>query len=417
MASSAEALIATRALMGIGAAFIMPSTLSIITATFPAHERAKAIGIWAGVSGIGIAIGPVTGGWLLEHADWGAIFLVNLPFVAVALLAGRWLVPESSDPSVPKLDVPGLGLSIVGLTALVWAIIEAPSQGWTSFATIAAFGFAATVLGLFAAWELRTSTPMLDLRLFRNPSFSGASAAITLTFFALFGTIFLLTQFLQAVLGYSAFEAGLRTTPVALGLVLGGPLSARLSGRFGTRMVVAAGLTIVACGLALITQFGTESGYALVGASLLVLGFGMGTAMAPATDSVMGSLPLAKASIGSAINDATRTTGGALGVAVLGSLLSSGYRADMDGALTAVPAGAADVARDSLGGALAVAERMNSPQLADVAREAFVSGMHVAALVAAGVALLGAVVALVVLPGREHRPAVSRDAELELVPA
>jgi len=416
IASSAETLIATRALMGVGGAFIMPSTLSILTATFPPHERPKAIGIWAGVSGIGIAIGPVTGGWLLEHADWGAIFLVNLPFVAFALLAGRWLVPESADPAAPRLDLPGFGLSIVGLTALVWAIIEAPSQGWTSPATLAGFGIAMAALGAFATWELRFSHPMLDFRLFRNPRFSGASAAITLIFFALFGTIFLLTQFLQAVLGYSALEAGLRTTPVALGLILGGPLSAKLSGRFGARVVVAAGLLIVAVGLGLITQFSTTSGSALVGISLLVLGFGMGTAMAPATDSVMGSLPLAKASVGSAVNDATRTTGGALGVAVLGSLLSSGYRADMEEAVAGLPEGAAGLAGDSLGGAVAVARRLDDPQLAEFAREAFVSGMHVAALVAAGVAVVGALVAFLVLPARE-RKAAAMPAPEELVPA
>ena len=222
-------LIASRALMGVGGAFIMPSTLSILTATFPAHERAKAIGIWAGVSGLGIAIGPVAGGWIIEHADWSWIFLVNVPFVVGALIAGRRLVPESRDPAAPRLDVLGSVLSTAGLTALVWGIIEAPSAGWTDPTILAAFAAGAAVLVAFAAWETRIPNPMLDVRFFRNPRFSAASAAITLSFFAMFGAIFFLTQYQQLVLGTSALETGLRMLPVAAGLVIGGPLSAKLT--------------------------------------------------------------------------------------------------------------------------------------------------------------------------------------------
>jgi len=187
MAGSAEMLIASRALMGVGGAFIMPSTLSILTATFPAHERPKAIGAWAAVSGLGIAIGPVAGGWLVEHADWSWIFLVNIPFVIAALLAQRPLVPESSDPAAPRLDLPGFALSTAGLTALVWGVIEAPSSGWTDGRTVAAFVAAAVLLVAFVGWERRTPQPMLDVRLFRNPRFSAASAAIMLTFFVQIG--------------------------------------------------------------------------------------------------------------------------------------------------------------------------------------------------------------------------------------
>ena len=406
LATSPEMLIATRALMGVGGAFIMPSTLSIITAVFPAHERAKAIGVWAGVSGLGIAIGPVAGGWLIEHASWNAVFLVNLPFVVAALTAGQWLVPESKDPAAPRLDVPGFALSIAGLTTLVWAIIEAPAKGWTSPTILAAFGTAAVVLGAFMAWELRTREPMLDIRLFRNPRFSGASAAITLVFFSMFGTIFFLTQYLQGVLEFSALEAGLRVTPVAVGLILGGPISAKLAARVGTKLVVAGGLVLVAAGLTIVTQFQVDSSYGIVAAHLLVLGFGMGMAMAPATESVMGSLPLEKASVGSAVNDTTRTTGGALGVAILGSLLASQYRGDMDEAVSGLPHGAAESASDTLSGGLAVAHRMGDSGLADAAQTAFVNGMHVAALAAAGVALAGAVVAYLVIPAREREPSM-----------
>jgi EmrB/QacA subfamily drug resistance transporter len=402
LATSPAMLIATRALMGVGGAFIMPSTLSIITAVFPAEERAKAIGVWAGVSGLGIAIGPVAGGWLIEHASWNAVFLVNLPFVAAALLAGRWLVPESKDPAAPRLDIPGFAMSISGLTTLVWAIIEAPSKGWTNPTILAAFAVAVGILGAFMAWELRTSEPMLDIRLFANPRFSGASAAITLTFFAMFGSIFFLTQYLQGVLGYSALEAGVRVTPIALGLILGGPISAKLAAKLGTKVVVAAGLTLVAVGLSIVTQFAVDSSYGIVAAHLLVLGFGMGMAMAPATESVMGSLPVEKASVGSAVNDTTRTTGGALGVAILGSLLASQYRGDMDGAVSGLPHDAAATASDTLSGGLAVAHRLGDSGLADAAQSAFLNGMHVAAIAAAAVALAGAIVAYMVIPARER---------------
>jgi predicted MFS family arabinose efflux permease len=285
----------------------------------------------------------------------------------------------------------------------VWAIIEAPARGWTDPGILAGFGIAAVALAAFAAWERRAPEPMLDVRLFRNPRFSASSIAISLAFFALFGTVFFLTQYLQQILGYGPFEAGLRTLPVAVGLVLGGPLSARFSERIGTKIVVAAGLALVAVGLALLTLADADSGYGLVAAALVVLGFGMGNAMAPATEAIMGSLPLAKASVGSAVNDATRTTGGALGVAILGSVLSSGYRGGMSDAVAGMPAPAAEAAEGSLAGGMAVAARIGGPEgqrLLETAQDAFVSGMHAAALVAAGVAVAAAVAALLMLPAR-----------------
>jgi EmrB/QacA subfamily drug resistance transporter len=404
LAGSANALIASRALMGIGGAFIMPSTLSILTATFPARERAKAIGIWAGVSGLGIAIGPLAGGWIVENADWSWVFLVNVPIVVGALVAGRWLIPESLDPSAPRLDLPGFGLSTLGLVALVWAIIEAPNSGWTSPSIIAGFGLAATLLLAFVAWERRTPHPMLDVKLFRNPRFSAASGAITLSFFAMFGAIFFLTQYLQLVLGFSALEAGVRILPVAVGIALGGPLSAKLSERIGAKVVVASGLGLVATALLLMAQFEVGSGYGIVAGSFVLLGLGIGMAMTPATDAVMGSLPIAKASVGSAVNDATRTTGGALGVAIMGSIMTSGYRGDMD----AIGAGAA--AHDSLSGALATASGLGGQagaRLAATAQEAFVGGMHTAVLVGAAIALAGALVALLFLPARENASGIA----------
>ena len=365
------------------------------------------------MSGLGIAIGPLAGGWIIEHADWSWIFLVNVPFVVAALLAGRWLVPESRDPSAPRLDLPGFALSTAGLVALVWAIIEAPSAGWTEPEDPRRPSASRPpCCSPFVAWERRTPHPMLDVRLFRNPRFSPRAARSRSSFFAMFGAIYFLTQYLQLVLGFSALEAGVRILPVAGGIVLGGPLSAKLSERLGAKVVVAAGLGLVAGALLLMAQFEVGSGYGIVAAAFVLLGIGIGMAMAPATDAVMGSLPLAKASVGSAVNDATRTTGGALGVAISGSIMSSGYRADMD----AIGAGAA--AHDSLSGALATAAGLGGEagaRLAATAQEAFMSGMHAAVLVGAAIALTGALVALVFLPARE-RETESAPA-LAMVPA
>src|SRR4051794_21183097 len=257
LAGSSSMLIATRALMGVGGALIMPSTLSILTNVFPAGERAKAIGVWAAVSGLGIAIGPVSGGWLIEHFDgWSAVFLVNVPFVIGALVLGRALVPDSKDPAAPRLDIGGFALSIGALSALVWAIIEAPSRGWGDAVILAAFALALALLVAFVAWERRAAAPMLDLHIFRNARFSASSLSITLAFFSLFGVIFALTQYLQGVLGHDALTAGLWVVPVAVGMMLGAGSSAKLVERLGTKRVVAAGMGTIALGLLLITQAG-----------------------------------------------------------------------------------------------------------------------------------------------------------------
>jgi EmrB/QacA subfamily drug resistance transporter len=405
LAGSADLLIGARALMGVGGALIMPSTLSILTNVFPAHERGRAIGVWAAVAGLGIAAGPVAGGWLIEHFDWSAVFLVNLPIVAVALAATPALVPESRDPAGTRLDPLGAALSTVGLAALVWSLIEAPSRGWTDGVVLAGFGAAALLLAGFVRWQLTAATPMLDVRLFRIRRFSGASFAIALAFFALFGTIFFLTMYLQDVMDLSALEAGVRVTPIAIGLILGGPLSARLAERLGTRAVVAAGLAVVAVGLLTMSTLEPGSAYGTVALSLVLLGLGLGTTMAPATESIMSSLPLDHAGVGSAMNDTVRMVGGTLGVAILGSLLSSGYGADMDGAVRDLPEPAAAAAHDSLGGASAVAERIGGAAgkaLDQAAETAFTGAMSTTLMVAAGVALAGSLVALVVLPGRER---------------
>ena len=393
-------LIAARGVMGIGGAFIMPSTLSILTSMFPPHERGRAIGIWAGVAGVGIPLGPLVGGWLLEHFNWGAIFLINVPIVLLALVAGWFLLPTSRDPHPRRIDIGGAILSMAGLGALVYGLIEAPLRGWLAFETVAALAGGLGLLAAFAWWEYRTHEPMLDLRFFRNPRFSAANAAITLTFFALFGSLFSLTQYLQFVLGYTALEAGLRMLPLALGMMIGAPLSARLVEHTGSKVVVATGMTLVTIGLILMTRLTTESGYVSLLLSLLVLSTGMGFTMAPATESIMGAIPRSRAGIGSAMNDTTRQLGGALGVATLGSLISSMYRSAIEPALGGLPPALAERAQDSVGAALAIAAQAGpaGTPLADQARVAFADSMAFGFIAGAVVTALGVVLVLVYLP-------------------
>src|SRR5215208_2900403 len=407
-AESANMLIATRALMGLGGALIMPTTLSILTNVFPADERPKAIGIWAAVAGIGVGIGPAAGGFLLEQFDWSAVFLINVPIVIAALAATPKLVPDSRDPRRPRLDPLGAVLSTAGL------------GGWTAALILGGFAAAAVILAGFVIWELRTASPMLDVRLFRIRRFTGASVSIALVFFALFGAIYFLTQYLQGVLDYTPFEAGVRMLPVAGGLILGGPLSAKLADRFGTRAVVAVGLGIVAVALFMLSGANTDSGYSLVAWSLVMLGFGMGATMAPATESIMSSVPPNHAGVGSAMNDTVRMVGGTLGVAILGSLLSSGYGADMEPAVKSLPEPAADAASDSLGHASVVADQIGGGAgraLSDAAETAFTTAMSSTLTVAAATALAGAVVALVVLPGQRRERAEKRAFGMEPAPA
>ncbi len=326
-APSATVLIGTRALMGIGASAIMPATLSVLTNVFhDPRERAKAIGVWAGVSAIGIAVGPIVGGVLLQHFWWGSVFLVNVPVVCLALVAGFLLVPDSKDPNAGRLDPLGSLLSIAGLSILLWAIIEGPSNGWSSPSVLGGFVIGGVVLAGFFVWELKCSNPMLDVRFFENPRFSAASGAITLAFLALFGTIFLLTQYTQQVLGYSTVEAGAVFLPQSVVLMIFAPMSTRWVRKFGNKAVVATGLFILAAALALMATFQTDTAAWWVITITALSALGMAHVVAPATESIMGSLPRAKAGVGSAMNDTTRQVGGAVGVALLGSILASAFR-------------------------------------------------------------------------------------------
>jgi EmrB/QacA subfamily drug resistance transporter len=418
-ADSANHLIATRALMGVGAALIMPATLSIITNVFTdRRERAQAIAIWAATAGVAVAIGPVTGGWLLEHFWWGSVFLVNVPVVIVALVLGQLFVPTSRDPAAPPIDVRGALLSITGLVALVWAIIEGPN-GWTDPTVLGAFGVAAVLLAAFVAWERHTPTPMLDINFFRNARFSAASGALMLTFFAMFGSLFLLTQFLQSVLGYTALQTGVRLLPMAVVQMVVAPLSARIVERVGSKVVVATGLTVGAVGLLIASRLTAGASYPEVLLSLVVLAVGLALVMPPATESIMGSLPPAKAGVGSAVNDTTREIGGALGVAVLGSVMSSTYRPRVSDAISGfpIPTAQAHAITDQVGAAIQAAQTLGGAPgraLADVASKGFADGMSIAFVIGAAALALGALIVALYLPARapdDHRgDAVDADA-------
>jgi EmrB/QacA subfamily drug resistance transporter len=410
-ATTSEQLIATRAFMGIGGAFIMPATLSIITNVFPARERGKAIGVWAATAGLAGVLGPLTGGFLLEHFYWGSIFLVNIPIVVIGLLAGVFLIPTSKDPAAPKLDPVGAVLSIIGLSVLLYAIIEAPQDGWTDSTILSCFVGGVAVLGLFLLWESRSDHPMLDVSFFQKARFTAASLGIMMVFFAMFGATFLLTQYFQFVLGYTPFETGVRFLPIALCMMVLSPLSARFVHRIGTKLVVTGGLLMVTAGLVSWASLSASSSYwpDIVWRQALMAS-GMALTMAPATESIMGSLPLGKAGVGSAVNDTTRQVGGALGVAVIGSVLASIYGSRVGDFLHGkpVPSGTAADLKQSLGLALAASKQV--PGLGTTAVDAFIDGMHAGVIVAAGVALVGAFVALIWLPARASYDALSEPA-------
>ena len=417
-------LIATRSIMGVGAAMIMPATLSIITNVFPPQERSKAIAIWAGFAGAGAALGPVLSGFLLEHFWFGSVFLVNLPIVAVALLSGALLVPTSRDPRQRRLDPVGGLLSMVGLFALLYAIIEGPERGWGDPLTVGLF-VAATGLGLaFVRWELRVDEPMLPMEQFRDRRFAMGTGTIGLTFFAMFGTFFVATQYLQFVLGYSPLEAGLATLPMAAMMILFAPRSAGYAERWGRQKVMAVGLTTVATGLFAMSFLTVDSPYLHLALGLMLLGGGMSMTTAPATGAVMESMPLSKAGVGSAVNDTAREVGGALGVAVLGSILSSSYRSALDLDLSAAPPEAAAAIREGVGSALVAAQQAPdgvAPQIIDAAQRAFTDAMVPVFWFAAAVVLVTAGLVLRIMPSRgevvTHEAGFEPTGDLELEPA
>jgi MFS transporter, DHA2 family, multidrug resistance protein len=401
LSTSMWQLIGCRALMGAAAAFIMPSTLSIIVNIFPPDERTKAIAIWASVTGAAGAIGPVASGWLLGHFWYGSVFLVNVPIIVVALISGWFLVPKSRDPEEARLDPLGAVLSIVGVVALVYGLIQAPDVGWSSPETLGAFAVAALVLTLFAWWELRTPEPMLDIRYFRNPAFSTGTGGMILVFLSMYGVMFLVTQYFQLVLGYSPLSSALRFLPMAPIMIVVAPLTPRLASRFGANRVVSAGMALVALGLIMFRGLEVDTPYLYVLACVVPLVSGMALAMSPMTAAIMSSVPSRRAGAGSAMNDATRELGAALGVAVLGSVAASKYAASMTGLTAGLSPADQAAASTSLAGALQTASQLPEAAghaLSAGADQAFVDGIHLAVTAGAILAAAAAVIVARYLP-------------------
>ena len=406
---SAPALVAVRFVMGVSAAVIFPTTLSIITNTFPdRRERARAIGVWGAVTGLGVAVGPITGGVLLAHFGWQSVFVALVP-VAVLALAATWAwVPESSDASQARVDLPGLVLSSAAIGVLVYTIIEAPARGWSDAATLTGFVATAVLVAAFVAVERRRARPMIDLTLFRTPAFSAASASVTVAFFALFGFIFLVTQYFQFLRGYGALATGVRILPVATTIAVGSVGGVLLAGRIGTRAVVTTGLILLGSSFGWIAVSATFMPYSQIVGQMVLMGLGLGLTTAPATESILSVLPPAKAGVGSAVNDATREVGGTLGVAVLGSIFISSYAQHLAGTpFRRLPSHVVEAAQNSVAAALGTVSQTRGgraqQQLLDGVQASFMSGFHLACLVATGICLLGAIGALL-LPGRNPRP-------------
>ena len=408
--TSPSALIAARAVMGLGAAMIFPATLSTIANVFTERrERAVSIGLWGASAGVAIAVGPIVGGFLLEHFSWTSIFVLMAPVAAVSALLVTLSVPSSKDPTAARVDGPGFVLSTAAMAAVIFTIIEAPDVGWSSPRSVAGFAAATALSALFIAWERRVDAPMLDVRLFRNLRFTAASGSVTIAFFTLFGFIFLMTQYFQFIQGFSPLSTGVHLLPVATSVAVSSVVGTRVAVRAGTKLVVAIGLLcITAFYVWVAAAIAARTSYSVIAAQMVLYGIGMGFTSAPATESIMGAVSLHKAGVGSAVNDSTRLLGGTLGVAVIGSVFASLYGSKLSSGLpTHLPTGLAAVAHQSVGAAIAVSNHLNAAGLSQLgagvhhaAFTAFLHGISVGCLVAGGVALLGALIAIIFLPAQ-----------------
>ncbi len=394
LVDTSEALVACRAVMGVGAALIFPATLSTIVYLYTERaERAKAIGLWGATTGLAVALGPIIGGAMIEASGWPATFWLKVPLVVVATVLVLMAVPESRDEARPPVDRVGLLVSSLGVLLLVWSVIEAPEAGWLSAQTVGGIGASVVLLTGFVLYEQRSDHPLLDISLFRSGRFSAAALAVTVAFFALFGFIFLITQYFQLLRGYGPLETGVRLLPVAISTGVASIVGTALAVRLGNKVVVATGLLFSGVMFAWTSQVSGDTSYLEIAAQMVLLGTGMGLTAAPATESIMGTVPEAKLGVGSGVNDTTRELGGTLGVAIIGSVFASLYNDALKGA----PA----VARDSLAGALQASEVVGGQaglQLRELAASGFYEGLEAGCLVAAGIALVGAAIVAVMLP-------------------
>jgi EmrB/QacA subfamily drug resistance transporter len=424
--TSPSQLIAARAVMGLGAAMTFPATLSLISNVFTERrERARAIGLWGAIAGVAIALGPIVGGWLLEHFSWASIFIAMGPVAATGAILVAVSVPTSKDPAAARVDVPGVVLSAATMALLVFTIIEAPTYGWAAARSIAGFAVSAALLAAFVGWERRTPNPMLDVRLFRNMRFSAASGAVTVAFFTLFGFIFLMTQYFQFIRGYGPLSTGVHLLPVALSVGAGSVAGTQLAVRAGTKLIVTIGLVAMAAfyGWVAVATTATIS-YSIISVQMVLYGLGMGLTSAPATESIMGAVSRRHAGVGSAVNDSTRLLGGTLGVAVIGSVFASLYGSRLTDTFPAgLPSQVSAIAHQSVGAAFAASGKVTAaghPAIGQAihhaATNAFLHGLSIGCLVAGLVAAAGAILAVLFLPAQPTSPAASQ-AEPEARPA
>ena len=408
LAGGSSSLIAARAVMGVGAAFVMPATLSILTAVFPVKERAGAIGAWSAIAGVGIVVGPTLGGLLLAHFYWGSVFWVNVPLVAVAIGAVLTVVPDlpGRREAGTRLDTLGAVLSAAAMLTVVDAVIEGPNRGWTSATTLGELALGAIFIAGFVYRELHVANPLIDVRVFRHRAFSAASSAIGLTFLALFGSLFGLTQYLQLVHGYSPLSAGLRAMPFAAAVMLTAPLSSPLVARLGTRIVIPAGLLAMGGGLLLLTRTTPTTSYEFLAIGVAIMGAGLGLVMAPAGESIMSVLPLEQAGAGSAVNDTVQELGGSLGIAVIGSVIASSFGRGLN--VSGLPSGLVAAARPSIADADAAAAHAGplAARFLGVAHESFTSAMTTGFTVAGIIAVAAAFVIAIALPRRTGKPGI-----------
>ncbi|WP_416966809.1 MFS transporter [Streptomyces sp. 4F14] len=403
MVDETSLVIVARAIMGIGAAVVMPATLSLVVASFPRSERAKAITAWAATSGLAVAFGPLVSGWLLEDHAWGSTFLINVPFALLAVVGALALVPPSKAEGMARIDYVGGLLSIVTVGSLIYAAIEGPHAGWGAGPVTAAV-VAVAGLAAFVAWELRHPHPMLDVRKFGLRPFTGSMLAVMFFFFGMFAVIYYATQFLQFVLGYDALETGVRLLPLGGAVFLGSALTGILTPKLGVKVMVVTGLVIGTAGMFLLTQIDKGSTYGDFLAPLMMLGLALGLAISPATDTIMGSFPESELGVGGGVNDTALELGGALGIAVLGSLLGTAYRDELTDLVgNRLPAEAMETAKDSVGAGLAVAQRVGPEQAqsaVDAVHQAFAHGVAQTSLIGGIIMAAGTAIVLAVLPGR-----------------
>jgi MFS transporter, DHA2 family, multidrug resistance protein len=403
-ATTSGELIAARAVLGLGAACLLPLSMSVLSVLFTAEERPRALTIWVTANSIGIPLGPIVGGWLLDNYHWGSVFLINVPVVVIGLIAVALLLPESRNPQRPRIDFLGVAASSVGLVAFTYGVIEGGENGWGDPRTLVTLAVGIVALAAFAAWQRRAPNPLVDLALFRSAGFTWGAILATLAMFSMFGVLFGMPQYFQAVLGADALGTGLRLLPIIGGLLVGARLADRLAPRLGAPITVATGFGLLAGGLMVGATTDPGSAYGFTAGWLGVSGAGLGFALPSAMDAAMGALTPERSGVGSALLMAMRQVGGTIGVAILGAVLGSGYRGALD-------ADVPDAARESASAGAALADRLGSAPLLDSVRSAFVNGMDSMLWVCAGVAAVGIVLALAFLPRRAAAAAPLDPAE------